>query len=91
MTDIYLGVALFVLLNVLAGLLRVVRGPTTDDRMIAAMLFGTSGVAILLILAQALHRSELRNVALVLSALAAVNTIAFVRHGWREAARRDTR
>lgn len=91
MTGIYLAVVLFLLLNVLAGLLRVVRGPTGDDRMIAAMLFGTTGVAILLIAAQALDRPALRDVALVFSVLAAVNTIAFVRHGWREDPPRDSR
>jgi multicomponent Na+:H+ antiporter subunit F len=47
--------------------------------MLAAMLFGTTGVAILLALAEALAAPALRDVALVFSVLAAVNVVAFVR------------
>jgi hypothetical protein len=49
------ALALFLLLNVVAGLVRIARGPTPADRIVAAQLFGTTGVAILLLLAQALE------------------------------------
>jgi multicomponent Na+:H+ antiporter subunit F len=71
--------ALFLLLNVLGGLLRVARGPTAPDRMLAAQLFGTAGVAILLVLAEALDAPALRDVALVFALLAAVLAVAFVK------------
>jgi multicomponent Na+:H+ antiporter subunit F len=79
MQEFHLALALFLLLNVIAGLLRIIRGPAPADRMMAAQLFGTTGVAILLVLAQALDAPDLRNVALVFALLAVLATVAFVR------------
>lgn len=79
MEPFHMLLVLFLLLNVVAGLLRIVRGPDRADRMMAAQLFGTTGLAILLILAQALDAPDLRNVALVFALLAALATVAFVR------------
>jgi len=79
MQEFHLALALFLLLNVIAGLLRIVRGPAPADRMMAAQLFGTTGVAVLLVLAQALDAPDLRNVALVFALLAVLATVAFVR------------
>lgn len=78
-----LGVAFFLLLNIIAGLWRVLRGPMPADSMLAAQLFGTTGVAILLLLAPPLG-AALRDVALVFALLAAVATVAFVQHPWRQ-------
>lgn len=82
MTTFYLALVLFLLLNLAVGFYRVQRGPTRSDRMVAAMLFGTTGVAILLLLAEVTEQPALVDVALVFSLLAAINTIAFVREGW---------
>ena len=82
MTTFYLALVLFLLLNLVAGLVRVQRGPTRSDRMVAAMLFGTTGVAVLLLLSEVTDEPALVDVALVFSLLAAINTIAFVREGW---------
>ncbi|MCF6235648.1 MAG: monovalent cation/H+ antiporter complex subunit F [Gammaproteobacteria bacterium] len=79
---LYLGVALFLLLTLIAGLWRVLRGPTAADRMLAAQLFGTTAVASLLLLAQAFDQPPLRDVALVFALLAAVTAVAFVRRIW---------
>ena len=79
MQEFHLALALFLLLNVIAGLLRIVRGPAPADRMMAAQLFGTTGVAVLLVLARALDAPDLRNVALVFALLAVLATVAFVR------------
>jgi multicomponent Na+:H+ antiporter subunit F len=76
---LYLILALFILLNLLAGILRVLRGPTLQDRMLTAQLFGTTGVAILLILSEATSVPALRDVALVFALLGAVAVVAFVR------------
>jgi multicomponent Na+:H+ antiporter subunit F len=84
-TAFLLALAVFLLLNLLGGLVRVLRGPTAGDRMLAAMLFGSTGVALLLVLSEALAFPALRNVALVFSVLAAVNAVAFVRSRWRSA------
>lgn len=82
MAEWLLALALFLLLTVVAGLVRIVRGPTPADRILAAQLFGTTGVAVLLLLAQALQRPALRDVALTFALLAAVTTAAFVRRAW---------
>jgi multicomponent Na+:H+ antiporter subunit F len=81
----YLGVAVFLLLTLLGGLVRILRGPTQGDRMLAAQLFGTTGVAILLLLAQALDRPALRDVALAFVLLAVVNAAMFVQAPGRAA------
>ena len=79
METLYLAVAVFLMLNIAAGLLRILRGPTSADRMLAAQLFGTTGVAILLLLAEAQGVPPLRDVALVFALLAALATVAFVK------------
>lgn len=78
----YLALALFLLLNLGAGMWRVLHGPTPADRMLAAQLFGTTAVAMLLLLAQAYGNAALRDVALVFALLAAVTAVAFVRRAW---------
>jgi multicomponent Na+:H+ antiporter subunit F len=78
-TGFYLAVALVLLLTILLGLVRVVRGPTPADRMLAAQLFGTTGVAVLLLLGRALAVPAFWDVALVFALLAGITGIAFVR------------
>lgn len=73
--------AIVILATVSAGLVRVLRGPTAFDRMLAAQLLGTGGVAVVLLLAYALELRHLLDVALVLVLLAAVASVAFVRLG----------
>lgn len=82
MDTFYLILVLFLLLNLAGGLVCVQRGPTANDRMVASLLFGTTGVAVLLVLAESSSLPALRDVALVFSVLAVVNTVAFVRHTW---------
>lgn len=70
--------ALALLLTMLLGLWRVIKGPALLDRLLAVQLFGTTGVAICLVLAQALGQPALRDVALVLAVLAAAAPAALV-------------
>lgn len=74
--------AAFLLLNLAAGLWRVMRGPTAADRMLAAQLFGTTAVAVLLLLADGMQRPSLQDVALVFALLAAIAAVAFVQRVW---------
>ncbi|HKK93999.1 MAG TPA: monovalent cation/H+ antiporter complex subunit F [Longimicrobiales bacterium] len=76
------SVALFLLANLAIGLLRVVGGPTAADRLIATQLFGTIGVAAVLVLAEVSGVPALRDVALVFALLASVMAVAFVKRGW---------
>ena len=78
MSSFYLGVALFLLLTLGGGLVRILRGPAPADRMLAAQLFGTTGVAILLVLAAATETRALRDVALAFALLGPVNAVVFV-------------
>ncbi|MCS6835369.1 MAG: multiple resistance and pH regulation protein F, partial [Anaerolineae bacterium] len=47
MSAFYTLAALFLLLNIGLGLLRIWRGPTAADRLLAVQLFGTTGSAVL--------------------------------------------
>lgn len=79
MTDFYLIVATFILSMIALGLLRVVRGPGAADRMMAAQLLGSAGVAILLLSAVATGAYAIVDVALLIALLAAFAAVAFVR------------
>lgn len=74
--------ALLLLLTLVVGLWRVLRGPSPADRMLAAQLFGTTAVACMLLLSQAFEQPALQDVALVFALLAAVAAVAFVRRAW---------
>jgi multicomponent Na+:H+ antiporter subunit F len=65
--------------NIAVGFWRVLRGPEAEDRLIAAQLFGTTVVGMLLLLAEALGAPSLRYVGLVFASLAAVTIVAYVR------------
>ncbi len=71
-------ILIVLLLSILGGLLRVLRGPQLADRMLAAQLFGTTATALLLILSQVMAMPALLDVALVFALLAAVTLVAFV-------------
>lgn len=66
------------LLALVLGVWRVWIGPTLADRMLAAQLFGTTGVALMLVLAELMQEPALRDVGLVLALLAVMATVAFV-------------
>ena len=91
METLYLALAVFLMLNIAAGLLRILRGPTPADRMLAAQLFGTTGVAVLLLLAEAQGLPALRDVALVFALLATLATVAFVKRVWYRKDEEDPR
>jgi multicomponent Na+:H+ antiporter subunit F len=79
MSSFLLGAAIFVLAMVALGLLVILQRPGEVDRMMAAQLLGTGGVAILLLLAVATETSPITDVALTLALFAAFAAVAFVR------------
>jgi len=83
MNEFFFLLAAFLLANLLAALLRIMRGPTAADRVLAALLFGTTGVAILLLMSEAGGGSALIDVALVFALLAAITGAAFAQRAWR--------
>ncbi|WP_150301269.1 monovalent cation/H+ antiporter complex subunit F [Pseudomonas profundi] len=70
--------AVILLLSILAGLWRVFHGPTRADRLLAVQLFGTTGAALLMLMAHWQAQPALLDAALVLALLAAVVTAALV-------------
>ena len=91
MAELCFTLALFSLLNIGVGMWRVLRGPTDADRILAVQLFGTTAVAVLLLIAQATGNPSLLDVALVFALLAAITAIAFVRRAWPVAESHDDR
>ncbi|CAH0281234.1 monovalent cation/H+ antiporter complex subunit F [Roseomonas sp. CECT 9278] len=79
MADLLLGAALVVLVTVIAGLARVLRGPAVVDRIMAAQLLGTGGIAALLLAGVATAMPAFVDAALVLGLLAAFATVAMAR------------
>lgn len=70
---IVLGISLCI------GLVRVFIGPSVEDRIMSAQLVGSTGVAILLLLAPLLGMPSSIDVALVLALLATVSVAALTR------------
>ena len=75
-----------VLVLLALGLVRVLRGPGDADRMMAAQLIGTCGIAALLLIGVIGGTSAAIDVALVLALLASFAAAAFA-----DCARRDAR
>ena len=68
-----------VMVIVAVGLIRILRGPTDVDRMMAAQLFASGGVATLLLLAAGAGAPAALDVALTLALLTAFASVAFVK------------
>jgi multicomponent Na+:H+ antiporter subunit F len=73
------AVATFLLLNVLVGGARVLLGPSTRDRLLGVVLLGTTGVALLAVLAEVTGMPALRDTALALVALATLAVVVRIR------------
>jgi multicomponent Na+:H+ antiporter subunit F len=81
MTGYLTWAGLALTLSLLLGLVRVLRGPSLADRLLAAQLLGTTGVGLLLLLAPVLGIPALVDVALVLALLAVVAVAALTGPG----------
>jgi len=79
MAEFLIAAAGFVLAMVALGLVRILRGPGNADRIMAAQLLGTGGIAALLLLAEPTSEPAAVDVALILALLAAFISVAFVK------------
>ena len=77
MSGFLLAAAGFVLATATLGLIRIIRGPGDADRMMAAQLVGTDGVAVLLLLGAVSGERGTVDVALTIALLAAFASIMF--------------
>jgi multicomponent Na+:H+ antiporter subunit F len=82
MTEVYWGVCAALLATIAVGLWRFFKGPTAADRLMVTQLFGTTGVAVCLLLSVALPNTAIIDVALALALLAVVTSAAFIRFYW---------
>jgi multicomponent Na+:H+ antiporter subunit F len=83
MTSVYLITLALLLVSLLIGVLRILKGPKLADRLLAAQLFGTTGVAVLLVLAELQQMDAARDTALILALLAMLAAVAFVSRVWK--------
>lgn len=69
---------LVILLSVLLGLIRILRGPGDHARLMAVQLLGTGGLAALLLLGSSIDLTGATDLALLLALLAAFAAVALV-------------
>ncbi|MFW5707663.1 MAG: monovalent cation/H+ antiporter complex subunit F [Bacteroidota bacterium] len=74
----FIIIIVFLLLNIILGLYRIWRGPSVADRLLTTQLFGTTGMAILLILAGYTENLTLLNVAITFNVLSILLVIGLV-------------
>lgn len=79
-SGILVAAAGFVMITVVVGLARILYGPADADRIMAAQLLGTGGIATLLLVGVARDLPAAVDVALTLAMLAAFASIAFVKN-----------
>jgi len=81
MTEFLTAAVGFILAMLALGLVSILRGPGDADRMMAAQLIGTGGIAVLLLLGTVARMPAAVDVALTLALLATFASIAFVKQG----------
>ncbi len=91
MNTLYLAAAVVLLLTMVLGLARVFWQTSRADSLLAAILFGTTGVALVLLLGAGLGLSGAVDMALVFALLAAVLGVAFVLRGWPDGDSKEKR
>jgi len=79
MDEFLLVSSAFVLAMVAIGLVRVLRGPGLADRMMAAQLLGSGGIAALLLLGSATDAPAARDLALMLALLGAFASVGLLK------------
>lgn len=79
MTTYFNVLASCLVIVLMVGLIRAIKGPKTADRMLSAQLFGTIGVSLFIILAVVTGQPALFNAALVLAVLTPVTLITFIK------------
>ena len=85
MLDITIGIALVMLaVAALLAFVRVVRGPTLPDRVVAIDLIGVLIVGVIVVSAAATGERAFLDVAIVIALISFVGTVAYARYVERE-------
>jgi multicomponent Na+:H+ antiporter subunit F len=75
------GIALSVLaVSLVLTMIRLVRGPAIEDRIVALDLMATIAVCITVVMAIRYHASELIDVAIILAVISFLGTVAFANY-----------
>jgi multicomponent Na+:H+ antiporter subunit F len=91
MTTFWWGAAIGLLVNIAIGLVFLTSRKSSDESLLAALLFGTTGVALTLIVGKAVGEERSVDIAFVFALLAAILGIAFARFGWFDENKRGDR
>jgi multicomponent Na+:H+ antiporter subunit F len=78
MSSFMIGAAIFIIVSVAVGLVRILRGPAALDRMMAVQLLGSGGIAALLLISVAMDAPALLDVAVSIALLAAFASVALI-------------
>ena len=81
MTALYFAAAAFILVMIGLALSRILRSSGAADRLMAAQIIGSGGVAVLLLLSAAMDLPAIADVALMLGILAVFATVGFLNWG----------
>jgi multicomponent Na+:H+ antiporter subunit F len=85
MLDITIGIALLMLtVSALLTLVRVVRGPTLPDRVVAIDLIGVLIVGVIVVSSAATGEQAFLDVAIVIALISFVGTVAYARYVERD-------
>lgn len=84
MTELWWTIAFVLLLTMVGGVVYLTTRTSGADSMLAVLLFGTTGTAMVLVMGRALDLARAVDIALTLALLAAVVGVAFVLRGWPE-------
>jgi len=79
MSEFLLTVAGFILLTVAVGLIRLLWGPDNIDRLMVVQLFGTGGIAVLVLIAAGAGQPPALDVAATVALVSAIAAVAFVK------------
>ena len=72
--------ALLLVLTMVIGFWRIIHGPTRGDRLLPVQLFGSTGIALVLMLAHIQEEPRLLDVGLVLATLSVILPAALAEH-----------
>lgn len=81
MSALYFAAAAFILAMMAIAMLRILRSSGAADRLMAAQIIGSGGVAVLLLLSAAMQMPAIADVALMLAILAVFATVGFINWG----------
>lgn len=79
MTEVFMGALIVLTISIMMLVVRVVKGPTTPDRVVALDAIGVLLIAIIAVLSMLLSTYAFLDVIMLLAILAFIGTVAFAK------------